>query len=484
MGLPFQNQSLALLNLVSISAALCDKHHNRSGFINCVHLADERHGWWDEWEQGLCGVTQMSDLLSLSADVIDGHIELEGAGPLNRINHELSEINPNIAVVEAFSHCVVFKTDNGLVSFDTSNEHGGSKCVAAVRTWSDADFKRLVFTHGHIDHVGGAAAFLADSPGVQVVAHENVPARFERYRLTNGYNHVINERQFGQFKRRGYDLAGARDFLPRGTPEPHITYRSSLDFDVGGTTFQLHHARGETDDHSWAWVPEHRAICAGDFFIWAFPNAGNPQKAQRYPREWASALRDMAARAPELFLPAHGLPIHGTARIQRVLTCVADALESLVNQTLALMNEGARLNDIIHSVRLPAATLDQPWMAPVYDEPEFVVQNIWRLYGGWYDGNPAHLKPAADRKIAAEVAQLAGGAITLAERALMFIESDIRLACHLVEMAASAEPESVAVHAIRAEIYQQRRSGETSLMAKGIFGAAANASRAEVSPKS
>jgi len=24
-----------------------------------------------------------------------------------------------------------------------------------------------------------------------------------------------------------------------------------------------------------------------------------------------------------------------------------------------------------------------------YDDPEFVVHNIWRLYGGWYDGNPA-----------------------------------------------------------------------------------------------
>ena len=31
--------------------------------------------------------------------------------------------------------------------------------------------------------------------------------------MTNGYNHVVNERQFGQFKRRGYDLAGKSRFL-------------------------------------------------------------------------------------------------------------------------------------------------------------------------------------------------------------------------------------------------------------------------------
>lgn len=422
----------------------------------------------------------MADLLALSADVIDGRLELDRAGPLNRINHELSEINETLAVVEAFSHCIVFKTDAGLVAFDTSNQHGGQRCVDAIRGWSDSRFHSLVFTHGHIDHVGGAGAFMADSGSANIVAHENVAARFERYRLTNGYNHVINERQFGQFKRRGYDLAGASDFLPSATPDPNQTYQSELNLEVGGTAFQLHHARGETDDHTWTWVPSQRAICAGDFFIWAFPNAGNPQKAQRYPREWAQALRDMSAMKPELFLPAHGLPIAGEKRIHYVLTSVAEALESLVRQTLQLMNEGARLNDIIHSVKIPQGSLDLPWMAPVYDEPEFVVQNIWRLYGGWYDGNPAHLKPAQDTRLATEIAQLSGGALTLAQRALQYIDTDIRLACHLVEMAALADAEHTGVHGIRAEIYQRRREGETSLMAKGIFGSAANASKSKL----
>ena len=48
-------------------------------------------------------------------------------------------------------------------------------------------------------------------------------------------------------------------------------------------------------------------------------------------------------------------------------------------------------------------------------------------------------------------------------------------------MAALADADHVGVHAIRAEIYQKRREGETSLMAKGIFGAAANESKANLS---
>ena len=246
---------------------------------------------------------------------------------------------------------------------------------------------------------------------------------------------------------------------------------------VGGLEFDLRHAKGETDDHTWAWIASHNAICAGDFFIWNFPNAGNPQKVQRYPVEWARAMRDMAGMGAELFLPAHGLPIAGAGRIRRVLTDVAGTLEKLVAETLEMMNAGERLNDIIHTVRVAPEILERPYLRPLYDEPEFVVRNIWRMYGGWYDGNPANLKPAADAALAAELANLAGGAASLAARAeALAAQGELRLACHLVELAALAAPQDVSVHAIRAAVFQQRRNNETSLMAKGIYGHASGES--------
>ena len=45
-----------------------------------------------------------------------------------------------------------------------------------------------------------------------------------------------------------------------------------------------------------------------------------------------------------------------------------------------------------------------------YDEPDLVVRNIWLLDGGWYDGNPAHIKPAKQQDLAKEIALMAGGA--------------------------------------------------------------------------
>lgn len=427
----------------------------------------------------------MADLIGLSTRFIDSGVLDE---PANRIIHELSELAEGVAVVEAFSHCVLFDTGDGLLAFDTSGGMGGDRVVKAIRGWSQERFHTIVYTHGHVDHVGGSGYFLADAENrghvrPRVAGHENVSARFDRYDLTNGYNLTINDRQFRGFQKHGYAIGGGRKFLPADVLRVDTDYRSRLELSVGALDLELRHARGETDDHTWGWIPSLRTICAGDFFIWNFPNAGNPQKVQRYPREWAAALREMAGMGAELFIPAHGLPIGGRERIARVLDEVATTLENLVSAVLEQMNAGARLNEILHSVRVPKEMLEKPYLVPLYDEPEFVIRNIWRLYGGWYDGNPAHLKPAKDSALAAELSALVGGARVLAERASEIAEDgDFRLACHLLEWAAAAAPEDRDIQARRGEIYQQRRKRETSLMAKGIFGYTAGEARERAGP--
>jgi alkyl sulfatase BDS1-like metallo-beta-lactamase superfamily hydrolase len=413
----------------------------------------------------------MADLLALSSRLID---EGDDGTPPNRVTGELSEVADGIAVVEAFSHVVAVRSDDGLLVADTSLEAFGATAERALRDWSAGPGHTILYTHGHIDHVGGARAFVDAAaahgePAPRVVAHEGVPVRFDRYDLTNGYNGIINQRQFGDRGRLGM---GQPEFFSDWV-RPDTTFRDTLTIEVGDVTVELRHDKGETDDHAWAWLPEHRAILAGDFLTWVFPNAGNPQKVQRFPREWAVALRAMAGMEPELFLPAHGLPIGGRERIARVLDEVAGALETLVEETLARMNAGERLDAIVHAVRLPDDLLAKPYLRPIYDEPEFVVRNIWRLYGGWYDGNPAHLKPAPDAALAREIAALTGGAAALAARAEELVATDRYLAAQLVEWAAQAEPDDPTIHGVRAEVYKAVRAAELSLMSKGIYGAAA-----------
>jgi alkyl sulfatase BDS1-like metallo-beta-lactamase superfamily hydrolase len=291
---------------------------------------------------------------------------------------------------------------------------------------------------------------------------------------------VINQRQF--------QVPGLK--WPTVYRYPDRTYRDRLDLDIGGLRMELHHARGETDDHTWTWVPERGVLCSGDLFIWASPNAGNPQKVQRYAREWAVALREMADLGAEVLLPGHGVPVAGADRVRLALSETAELLEHLHDQTVALMHQGARLDEIVHSVRAPAHLLDRPYLRPVYDEPEFIVRNIWRLYGGWYDGNPAHLKPAAEAGLASELAELAGGANRLADRAAALAASAVgegadqalRLAGHLAELAALAAPEDREIHRVRAEVFGRRAAVEASTMSKGVFSWAVAESRAIADP--
>ena len=126
--------------------------------------------------------------------------------------------------------------------------------------------------------------------------------------------------------------------------------------------------------------------------------------------------------------------------------------------------------------RAHTGVLDPAVLRPaiqMYDDPEFIVRNLWRLYGGWYDGNPAHLKPAREQALAAELAGLAGDADVLARRAVELSASgedaDLRLAGHLAEYAAMAAPDSATAHRTRAEVFARRRDAEPSLMAKGVF---------------
>lgn len=429
-----------------------------------------------------------SELLEHAAAIVDAWSTPGGPppgapdGPTNRVTNHLSELADGLSIVESFSHVVTFRTDDGLVLFDASSVFTGGAVTASLRAWADDPIHTLVYTHGHVDHVGGSGALLADGTErghrrPHVVGHANVAARFDRYRATNGWNLNVNARQFGPraFGTPGPDGA-VPSFLPDDAAPVDQVLDDRLDLEIGGLTVELHHDRGETDDHAWAWIPAHRAVVVGDFVAWVFPNAGNPQKVQRYPAEWAAALRKMIALEPELLLPAHGLPVAGRDRVATVLGDLATALETLVVDVVDAMNDGATLDEIVHAVRVDDDLLRRPWLRPVYDEPEFVIRNIWRLYGGWWDGDPSMLKPPPVPALAAELAALAGGVDRLAARAqALSAAGEHRLACRLIELAAQAGDDP-GVWRLRGEVYATRAGHERSVMARGVFTEAARAS--------
>ncbi len=414
----------------------------------------------------------MAEIRALAESAWSGELAGETIGLFApTFAHE--EIAADLHFIHGFANVAVLRTGEGLVLMDTGSFATRRRIFEAVRAIAPDRLHTAIYTHGHVDHAFGLPPFLEEAGGKgwarpRIVGHANVVPRFDRYRRTRGYNACINARQFSVTK--GVVWPEEYDY-------PDTTYAGSLSLRAGDVRLELHHARGETDDHTWSWWPERKVVFTGDQFIWVSPNAGNPQKVQRYPEEWAASLRAMGALGPELLVPGHGVPIFGAARVRQALEDTAEWLESLVTQTLERMNEGETLDTILHEVGPPAHLAERPYLRPAYDDPEYVVRNIWRLYGGWYDGIPSHLAPAPHAALGREVAALAGGVESLLHRARDLAAADeLRLACHLVDWAVAADPDSAAAHAARAEIYRLRTKRSPALMSKGVFGAAARES--------
>lgn len=385
-----------------------------------------------------------------------------------RVYAEPHQLADDLYLHPLFVNTYALRTADGLVLVDPGLGAASGSVHAAVRGWTDAPLVTAIYTHGHADHAFGLRAFLDAGERPEIIAQENCPKRFQRYQRTHGWNACINQRQFSL----------SRPTFPTSFDWPTVTFRDALVRRVGDVELHLRAARGETDDHCWVWVPQRRTLFTGDLIIWMAPNCGNPQKVQRYPLEWAEALEEMAGLGAEWLCPGHGLVVHGEAAVRQVLTDTARYLRVIVDQVLRRMNAGEAPEEIFHAVEPDPELARRPYLTAAYDHPKFIVRNLLRLWGGWWNGNAGDLLPAPHASQAEEIADLAGGAHVLVARGRERLNAGaLEMAAHLAEWATRAAPADRAAQAFKRDVYEARLAAEPSLMAQGIFRAAANDAR-------
>ena len=416
------------------------------------------------------------DLLALAEQAWRGELDLQFEHhPVHRYYPGSCRIAEDLLGFKGIAGFYVIDSGDGLVMLDAGHLLDVKRCFEDVRRWRpDTPVTAAIYSHHHADHVFSVTAFDAEAeergwPRPTVYAHERVSAHFDRYRAMLGWNTAINRRQFA------IDVPHYR--WPDNYRYPDVVYRRNLAFRRGDLTFELTHGRGETDDVTWTWIPERRILHTGDLFIWAVPNAGNPQKVQRYVGDWADSLERMLPLDAEILLPGHGLPIVGAGRVRRALAGTARYMRSIEEQSVAAMNRGSSLDHVVQSVKPPADLADEPYLRPIYDDPSFLVRMVWRRYGGWWDGEFDNLMPAARATQALAWVELAGGVGRVVEQARASSAAGRHaVACHLIEAARYAAPESAEVHEARAAIYRANADSQPSSMARNILNHAALAS--------
>jgi len=359
---------------------------------------------------------------------------------------EIQEVAPRTWLMRLpIVNAVLFETDDGLVLVDTGMGVGGPAILDAMRSVSTKPLHTIIYTHGHVDHSYGTWALIEAGEKPEIIAQENILRRFDRYiRLRGSLANYMSQ---------------PIESLPKTKDDivwPTKTFRDRLELSIGGEKFVLRHHRGETDDHLYVWVPGRKLVVSGDFYQGFLPNAGNGKRVQRYPEEWAVALREMADLEPEILVPCHGEAVRGRAVIREDLLVLADTLQYIVDHTLAGLNAGMRKDKIYESLQLPERLANHPTMKVQYVSAKDISKMVIKQYTGWWDDVPSHWSPAPLEAEAREIVSLAGGVQSIVARARELAATDIELACHLTDWAFLAYPEDPDVEALVIEVYEQR----------------------------
>ena len=322
------------------------------------------------------------------------------------------------------------KTNKGIVVIDTlENFKTGMQLANKVRE-EGMPVKTIIYTHGHNDHVGGARAFLDDCP--EIIGQRYLPERFEKYTILAEHRARIASIQFN------LPFAGAKS---RKYVYPTRTYNEYMRFQLGDKTFELHHARAETDDHTWVHVPEIKTVFVGDLIIAGFPNVGNPFKPTRFALSWARALEAILAKEPEVLIAHGGRPVYRGERVKAVLEANIQAIYAIHAQVVRCLNQGMPVEEMLLHVKLPDHLQSNPYLDFLYSRPEFAVYNIYRWYHGYFDYNPAHLLPRPESEVNREIFNLICDPEAVLDRARdLADQGKTQLALQVLDILIQAKP--------------------------------------------
>jgi hypothetical protein len=119
--------------------------------------------------------------------------------------------------------------------------------------------------------------------------------------------------------------------------------------------------------------------------------------------------QDGTCWGPDKLVFMHGLPVLAAASVDAALLDERDALQYLLDQTLANANELVPLEDIVDTVKLVPPLSESNYTRSLAADQAAIVRAVYHEYLGWFDGEVAHLASRSSMEQARRLIEFGGG---------------------------------------------------------------------------
>lgn len=355
----------------------------------------------------------------------------------------VEQVGPRVFVARGFdlANVAMIHTDDGNVVIDASmNPDKGARIKQALLAKAPGPIKALIYTHSHLDHAGGASAFVED--GTEIWATDAFTPHFlKQYGRFQPIEALRGGRQYGRRVPATFLPCTALGPLPdidaaahSGVRAPTKTFSGKQTLTIGGVTIELVEAHGETHDMLFVWMPDAKTLFAGDNLYRAFPNLYTIRGTTARPvDDWILSIDKMRRLQPEILVPGHTEPVKGKTEIASILQAYRDGIAWVRDATIRGANAGLSPDQLAQSVKLPPHLAAHPYLQEIYGQVAWSVRSIYSDHLGWFGGEADLLYPLDQQTAAArEVALMGGPPKVLEAGAAALTAGDAAWAVHLL----------------------------------------------------